>query len=141
MVPDLKASDYDGAVRIGVDRLAQIVAADSNVTLDALAAQPDTQPAAAPLEDSPPPTRGSGTAFAVIGFIIFSFVAVISFIVWRIKRAIKQGTFHPLRSSSSGSSSSSGDDSSSSDSSSSSDDGFSGGDGGDSDGGGASGSW
>ena len=36
MVPNLKAADYDGAVRIGVDRLAQIVAADSNVTLDAV---------------------------------------------------------------------------------------------------------
>jgi len=140
MVPDLKAADYDGAVRIGVQRLAQIVASDSNVTLDALAAQPDAQPATAPLTEEPEPeTRGSGTAFAVIGFIIFSFVAVISFIVWRIRRAIKAGTFHPLSGSSSGSSSSSSDDSFGSDSSSS--DSFSGGDGGDSDGGGASGSW
>ena len=83
----------------------------------------------------------AGAAFAVIGFMLFSFIAVISFIVWRIRRAIKAGTFHPLSGSSSGSSSSSSDDSSSSDSSSSSDDSFSGGDGGDSDGGGASGSW
>jgi len=141
MVPDLKAADYDGAVRIGVDRLAQIVAADSNVTLDALAAPPDTQPASAPLTEPEPETRGSGTAFAVIGFIIFSFVSVISFIVWRIRRAIKAGIFHPLSSSSNGSSFSSSDDNSVSDSSSSSSDSFSGGDGGDSDGGGASGSW
>jgi uncharacterized protein len=138
MVPDLKAADYDGAVKIGIDRLAQIVAADSNVTLDALATQPDTQPAAALPDDSQPETRGRGTAFAVIGFIIFSFVALISFVIWRIRRAIKAGTFHPLTSSSSGSSSGS-DDSFGSDSSSS--DSFSGGDGGDSDGGGASGSW
>ena len=141
MVPDLKASDYDGAVRIGVDRLAQIVAADSNVTLDALATQPDSQPAPAPLTDSEPPSHGRGATFAIIGFMIFAFLAPISFIVWRIRKSIKEGTFHPGRSSSGGGSSfSSSDDSSSSDSSSS-DDSFSGGDGGDSDGGGASGSW
>src|SRR6185312_1118215 len=137
MVPDLKASDYDGAVKIAVDRLAQIVAADSNVTLDALADQPGAQPDAALLNDSAPPTQGSGTAFAAIGCIIFSFIAITSFIIWRVRRAIKQGGFHPLRSSSSGSSSDSSDDSFGS----SSDHSFSGGGGGDSDGGGASGSW
>jgi uncharacterized protein len=136
MVPNLKAADYDGAVKIGVDRLAQIVAADSNVTLDALTAQPDSQTAPAPLAESEPPTHGSGAAFAVIGFMLFSFVAAISFFVWRIRRAVKAGTFHPMRSS--GGSSSSDDSSSDS---SSSDDSFSGGDGGDSDGGGSSGSW
>jgi uncharacterized protein len=137
MVPDLKAADYDGAVRIGVDRLARIVAADSNVTLDTLA-QPDSQPVSAPLPEPPPPTHAAGAALAVIGFMLFSFLAAISFFVWRIRSAVKAGTFHPLRSSSSGSSS---DDSSSSSDSSSSDDSFNGGDGGDSDGGGSSGSW
>jgi len=139
MVPNLKAADYDGAVKIGVDRLAQIVAADSNVTLDALA-QTDTEPVTAPLPE-PPPQRERGASFAIIGFMIFAFLAPIAFIVWRIRRSIKDGTFHPTRSSSGGSSFSSSDDSSSSDSSSSSSDSFDGGDGGDSDGGGSSGSW
>ena len=43
MVPDLRASDYDGAVTQAVDQIAQVIAADANVTLTeqpAMMAQP-----------------------------------------------------------------------------------------------------
>jgi uncharacterized protein len=34
MVPDLRANDFDGAVTLGLDEIAQVVAADAKVTLD-----------------------------------------------------------------------------------------------------------
>jgi uncharacterized protein len=34
MVPDLRANDYDGAVTLAVDEVAQVIAADAKVTLD-----------------------------------------------------------------------------------------------------------
>jgi uncharacterized protein len=34
MVPDLRANDFDGAITLGVDQIAQIIAADAKVTLD-----------------------------------------------------------------------------------------------------------
>jgi uncharacterized protein len=43
MVPNLRANDYDGAVTLAVDEIAQVIAADAKVTLDeepAMAAQP-----------------------------------------------------------------------------------------------------
>jgi uncharacterized protein len=43
MVPDLRASDYDGAVTLAVDEVAQAIADDANVTLnDAPAMAPQT---------------------------------------------------------------------------------------------------
>jgi len=46
MVPDLRASDYDGAVTLAVDQIAQVIADDAKVTLNeepALAAHPVRQ--------------------------------------------------------------------------------------------------
>lgn len=43
MVPDLRANDFDGAVILAVDEMAQVIAADAKVTLEdepALASQP-----------------------------------------------------------------------------------------------------
>ena len=34
MVPDLRAGNYDGAVTLGLDEIAQVIAADANVTLE-----------------------------------------------------------------------------------------------------------
>jgi len=34
MVPDLRANDFDGAVTLAVDEIAQVIAADAKVTLD-----------------------------------------------------------------------------------------------------------
>jgi uncharacterized protein len=52
MVPDLRANDFDGAVTLAVDQIAQDIAADAKVTLDeapAMAARPvrHQQPASA----------------------------------------------------------------------------------------------
>jgi uncharacterized protein len=142
MVPDLKAADYDGAVRLGVHRLAQIIATDSNVTIDALA-EPDAAPASVPLAEPPPRTASTGTAVAIVFFFFFSMMAGFGFIVWRIRKGVREGfrRDHSGEHSRTFSSSSDHDSSSDDSSSSSSDDSFSGGDGGDSDGGGASGSW
>ena len=43
MVPDLRAGDYDGAVSLAVGEIAQVIAADANVTLENQPA-PDNQP-------------------------------------------------------------------------------------------------
>ena len=45
MIPDLRAGDYDGAVTLAVDQLAQDIAADAHVTLNNSAAVPAVQPA------------------------------------------------------------------------------------------------
>jgi len=44
MVPDLRASDYDGAVTLAVGEVAQVIAADANVTLNQTEPQPQDQP-------------------------------------------------------------------------------------------------
>jgi uncharacterized protein len=46
MVPQLRANDFDGAVTLAVDEIAQVIAADAKVTLDeepAMAARPARQ--------------------------------------------------------------------------------------------------
>jgi uncharacterized protein len=62
MVPDLRASDYDGAVTQAVDQIAQVIAADAKVTLD-------EEPA---LQQSAPRRHSSGIGFiqAVIILIV-----------------------------------------------------------------------
>ena len=45
MVPDLRASDYDGAVTLAVGEIAQVIAADANVTLNQTSPRrPPSQP-------------------------------------------------------------------------------------------------
>jgi uncharacterized protein len=45
MVPYLRANDFDGAVTLGVNEVAQVIAADANVTLDEEASQAPPAPA------------------------------------------------------------------------------------------------
>ncbi len=61
MVPYLRAQDYDSAVTLAVGRLAQVIAADANVTLE-------NQPAPAPAPARQ--ARGGGLPIAVIIFIL-----------------------------------------------------------------------
>jgi uncharacterized protein len=144
MVPALKAADYDEAARTGVRRVAQIIAADSNVTLD-IVTSPESL-AAMEKEYAPPPvvkqqplikSKGLGIAavvlffFGVLGGIIFLFRRLSKFSMNRV------GTPGSGRSSSSGSGGSSSFD----DDFFSNNDSFGGGGGGGSDGGGAGGDW
>ncbi len=46
MIPDLRASDYDGAMTLAVGEIAQVIAADAHITIQDQAAQ-DSQPAPA----------------------------------------------------------------------------------------------
>lgn len=61
MVPYLRAQDYDSAVTLAVGRLAQVIAADANVTLE-------NQPASAPAPERQ--STGGGLPIAVIIFIL-----------------------------------------------------------------------
>ena len=141
IVPDLRASDYDGAATFGLNQVAQVIADDSKVQLDGL----KTQETLASEDSAPPPppeaatSSESPTGKFILALLPFFFIlTIIGIVAWAVIRAVRNGT----ASWGGGSSSSSDSSSSSSDSSSSgSDDSFSGGDGGDSGGGGASGSW
>lgn len=61
MVPYLRAGDYDSAVTLAVGRLAQVIAADANVTLE-------NQPAPAP---QPRQAHRGGIPIGLIIFILF----------------------------------------------------------------------
>jgi uncharacterized protein len=142
MVPALKASNYDEAAKVGVQEIADAIAADAKVTLDTntpLAAIETSADQAAP----PPPEPVSSESAAgkwILLLLPFGFFAIFAFFIWRIVRHARRGGSSGIAyssdSNSFGSSSNSADSSSSS-----SDSGFSGGDGGDSGGGGASGDW
>ncbi len=69
MVPDLRAGDYDGAVTLAVGEVAQVIAADANVTLDNAPA-PATEPA---------PQHQSAGSDAFGGIILTIFVLVFIF--------------------------------------------------------------
>jgi uncharacterized protein len=142
MVPALKASNYDEAARIGVDDVAKVIAADSNVTLAGLG-DAETTPAA--VEDAPPPIpdgigkSSAGPRWPLILFpIIFfgGFGSFVALIIWNIRRGVRFGGGGSGSSGFGGDSGGSfgGDSGGSSDS-------FSGGDGGSSGGGGAGGDW
>ena len=45
MVPDLKASDYDGAMTLAVGEIAQVIADDAKITLNDNQPAPEPQPA------------------------------------------------------------------------------------------------
>jgi uncharacterized protein len=140
MVPALKASNYDEAARIGVRAVSAVIAADSNVRLDALA---DTGPTpSAVTENVPPPIpEGIGKSSAkslsfVVALVPFGlFFALFGFLVWRaIKRGVTFGGGGGGFGGSDGGGGFGGGGSSDGG-------GFSGGDGGDSGGGGAGGDW
>ena len=144
MIPALKAADYDEAMRTGVRRVAQIIAADSNVTLD-IATSPESL-AAMEQADAPPPAveqepliKPTALGIATPFLMFFGVLGAIFFLFWRLAKFSAHRAGTPGSGSSSSDSSSSG--SSFDDRSSSSDDSFSGGDGGGSDGGGAGGDW
>jgi uncharacterized protein len=64
MLPDLRASDYDGAVTLAVGEVAQVIAADAGVTLD-------NQP---PPEAAPPPQNSPSAGSVIKGIIIAAFI-------------------------------------------------------------------
>ncbi len=79
MVPDLRAGDYDGAVTLAVGEMAQVIAADANVTLDNPAV-PDNEPVPA----SEPVRQHSGlrvlqAIFVLIFVVIYLFRVLGSF--------------------------------------------------------------
>jgi len=71
MVPDLRASDYDGAITLAVGQVAQVIAADAGITLH-------DQPA----PEAAPPPQHAPSAFSVIKGIIIA--AVIIFYLFRV---------------------------------------------------------
>jgi uncharacterized protein len=62
MVPDLRANDFDGAVTLAVDEVAQVIAADAKVTLD-------DQPVAA----AQPASHGSTVGNTILFFVLLIF--------------------------------------------------------------------
>jgi uncharacterized protein len=65
MVPDLRANNFDGAVLLAVDEMAQVIAADAKVTLDDESAQ---RPMA-----QRRPSHGGGLAKLIIIIIVLVF--------------------------------------------------------------------
>jgi uncharacterized protein len=76
MVPDLRAGDYDGAITLAVGEIAQVIAADANVTLQEQPAQNNEQaPASVPVHHHPTWVRV--LQFLVIAvFILFYLLRV-----------------------------------------------------------------
>jgi uncharacterized protein len=145
MVPDLKAAKYDDAAQTGVRGVSKVIAADADVTIDALrdadAASPSDDGAAqsdTPSLGVPSSELNKGSAWAVGAFFFVAFGGFGAFVWWRIRMFRRGNPGAALFGSSGGGSDS---DSGSSFGGSSSDDSFSGGDGGSSGGGGAGGDW
>jgi len=142
MVPDLQAARYDAATRIGVLKIAQIIAADSGVTLDESldqSALENEQPTSSDTGSTPHLTPPRISPWLYLLLVPLFLGPVIGFFVL-LHFARKRGVTGPGWTSTRSSSDSSGSSSSSSDSSGS-DDSFGGGDGGSSGGGGAGGGW
>jgi uncharacterized protein len=76
MVPDLRANDFDGAVNLAVGEVAQVIAADANVTLS-------EDEEAAPVQRRGSTHISSGTVkliFYLLFFGVFGFVRLLSHI-------------------------------------------------------------
>jgi uncharacterized protein len=86
MVPDLRANDFDGAVTLGVNEVAQVIAADAKVTLDADASE--ASPAPAPEEDEP---WSLGTKIATI--LVVTIIPLIVFSPWILRFLVFLGVF------------------------------------------------
>jgi len=143
MVPALKVADYDNAVRTGVRRVAEIIATDSNVTLD-IVTSPESL-AAMEKEYAPPPVvkqqpliKSKGLGIALVALVFFGVVGAIVFLVRRLSKFSAHRVGTP---GSGGAGISSSGGSSFDDDFFSSNDSFGGGGGGGSDGGGAGGDW
>jgi uncharacterized protein len=137
MVPELKASNYDGAARTGVGDVAKVIAADAGVTLAGLGS--DDAETASNADFPPPPVAGVPAKTIpvwVAAAPFFLFFGVFGFLVWRSVKNIRRGNPGGSVFGGSGSDSDSG-----SSFGGGSDDSFGGGDGGSSGGGGAGGDW
>ncbi len=62
MVPDLEARNYDGAVRTGVNDVAQVIAQDAGVTLQTVQHRPARR------------TQQGGGGFGLTGVLVFVFI-------------------------------------------------------------------
>jgi uncharacterized protein len=73
MVPQLRAGDYDGAVALGVQQVAQIVAQDAGVTIADMPQQQamDTEPAQQPVT---PAQRAAGIMASLLIFGVLIYV-------------------------------------------------------------------
>jgi uncharacterized protein len=69
MVPDLRAGDYDGAVTLAVGEIAQVIAADANVTLQ-------DQPAP---DNAPAPQHSPSGVKVLQGIIVLAFIVLYLF--------------------------------------------------------------
>ena len=70
MLPDLRAGDYDGAVTLAVGQVAQVIAADANITLSQVTPNQDE-----PAENSQPVRHG-----AALGRLILLIVVLVFFL-------------------------------------------------------------
>jgi uncharacterized protein len=138
MVPALKAANYDEAAASGLRQITQIIADDSNVTLNALSSSPQPESAPAPVTAPPQSSASPSGAIVLFLFPIFFFLFIFVFVISVALRAGRGGGSGDTGGSSFGSSDSSSESPSSSDSGG---DSFGGGDGGSSGGGGAGGDW
>ena len=86
MVPYLRANDFDGAVTLGVNEVAQVIAADAKVTLDEEASQ--APPASASDEDEP---ASLTTKIATI--LVLTIVPLIVFSPWILRFLVFLGVF------------------------------------------------
>ena len=137
MVPALQSANYDDAAANGLRQITQIIATDSNVTLDALSNSTETKPNAAAPVTGPPPSSESLSPFRWLAIIPFFIpILVFFFIFWTIIKAARR---RALTGGSSGYTGGTGFGSSDGSSDSGGD--FGGGDGGSSGGGGAGGDW
>jgi uncharacterized protein len=140
MVPALRAQNYDEATKLGLDKISNIIAADSGVTLDSISnpTQSDAQPATQPLVQPTASSSPHSSELLNFAFPLLWFGIVLVIIIASIRRRMRAGVA-PGGYTGGSTWSDSGNSFSSSDSSS--DDSFSGGDGGSSGGGGAGGDW
>jgi uncharacterized protein len=88
MVPYLRANDFDGAVTLGVNEVAQVIAADAKVTLDA---------EVLPLQMPPPPDLTQDEPWSlgkkIAGILFLTFVILIVLSPWILTLLISRGCF------------------------------------------------
>ena len=86
MVPYLRANDFDGAVTLGVNEVAQVIAADANVTLEEEASLIPPEPA--PLKEQPWPL---GAKIAAI--LMLTIIPLIVISPWILRPLFRLGYF------------------------------------------------
>jgi uncharacterized protein len=86
MVPYLRANDFDGALTLGVNQVAQVIAADAKVTLDEEASQ--APPASASDED-----ESASLTTKIVTILVLTIVPLIVFSPWILRILIYFGVF------------------------------------------------